>query len=199
MKEAVKEVSSQKMTSSKLGVTEQDVNQLYPISLSLLWMMTSLSLTSLRVKTDLMSLTQHWFFYFKRRFDCFTEIVITCLFFSVILGYRCRNWDQEETREEGKEAQEAWKEVARTWRKRWCQRWSWGMFDFIILPCMFWFEIWPTRGPVSVYDMLYQPDSEPLAGPKQWTWSLKWVRHHNHRQDIIRLRLAWSTQIYIVY
>lgn len=36
MKEAVKEVSSQKMTLSKLGVTEQDVNQLYPISLSLL-------------------------------------------------------------------------------------------------------------------------------------------------------------------
>lgn len=52
---------------------------------------------------------------------------------SVILGYRCRNWDQEETREEGKEAQEAWKEVARTWRKRWCQRWSWGMFDFYYL------------------------------------------------------------------
>lgn len=42
---------------------------------------------------------------------------------------------------------------------------------------MFWFEIWPTCGPVSVYDMPYQTDSEPLAGPKQWTWSLKRVRH----------------------
>lgn len=51
---------------------------------------------------------------------------------------------------------------------------------FSVWPRMFWFEIWPSRGPVSVYDMLDQPDSEPLAGPKQWTWSLKWVRHHIH-------------------
>lgn len=27
----------------------------------------------------------------------------------------------------------------------------------------------PTAGPVSVYHMLQQHDSEPLAGPQQWT------------------------------
>lgn len=27
----------------------------------------------------------------------------------------------------------------------------------------------PTGGPVSVYHMLQQHDSEPLAGPQQWT------------------------------
>lgn len=35
----------------------------------------------------------------------------------------------------------------------------------------------PSSGPVSVYRMLEQHDSEPLAGPKQWTRSLKRVRH----------------------
>ncbi len=39
-------------------------------------------------------------------------------------------------------------------------------------------------GPVSVYDMLYQPDSEPLAGPKQWTGSLKRVRHCSHLKEV---------------
>lgn len=43
--------------------------------------------------------------------------------------------------------------------------------DIIIIPsgyaCIIW-DLTPTRGPVSVYDMRDQPDSEPLAGPKQW-------------------------------
>lgn len=56
---------------------------------------------------------------------------------------------------------------------------------FSVWPRMFWFEIWPTRGPVSVYDMLDQPDSEPLAGPTQWTWSLKRVRHWSLSTDVL--------------
>lgn len=44
-----------------------------------------------------------------------------------------------------------------------------------------WFEVGPaSRGPVSVYDMPELHDSEPLAGPTQWTWPLKWVRQVNH-------------------
>lgn len=39
----------------------------------------------------------------------------------------------------------------------------------LLLRCMFRFEVGPaTRGPVSVYDMPEQHDSEPLAGPRQW-------------------------------
>lgn len=38
----------------------------------------------------------------------------------------------------------------------------------------------PPSGPVSVYRMLQQHDSEPLAGPKPWTWPLKRVGHSVH-------------------
>lgn len=55
---------------------------------------------------------------------------------------------------------------------------------------MFRFEVGPPRGPVSVYDMLHQPDSEPLAGPKQWTWSLKRVAQQPLRGYV--LFISWD-------
>lgn len=65
--------------------------------------------------------------WFLRKIWCYIwcEITFSGGFF-VILGYWCCSRDQEETGEEGKETQEAWEEVARTWSKRWRQQWSWG-------------------------------------------------------------------------
>lgn len=118
----------------------------------MLWMMTSLSLTSLRVNTDLMSLTQH------HSLDKPVGFPLTVINMSVCPpppGYWCCIWDQAEDGEERKEAQEEGKEVGRAGCKWWNQRWRWGEPWFLPCGCMFWFEIWPQRGPVSVYDMLY--------------------------------------------
>lgn len=117
---------------------------------------------TVRVKSDLMSLTQLWWF---RESDGFSPTATNT--FPLHTGYRRRSRDKAEIGEEGKEAQEAWKEIARCWSRWWNQRWRWGGPRFFIV----WLhvQIWGLTlscGPVSVYDMLQQPDSEPLAGPK---------------------------------
>lgn len=81
--------------------------------------MTNLSLMSLRVYTDLMSLMQHQS---SGQHDIFTPICNNTCFFSSILGQWCYRWDKAKDGEEGKETPEARKEIARTWRKRW--RWG---------------------------------------------------------------------------